>query len=210
MSDTESPAEAAGAAAKPVGRAPPDATAESLGGGGVGGGGGGGGEVDLICREEIEICRDEVELLLRPLATGDGGNGPPSALRAGALGRVRAALRLDAALDAAAARLGVHKGALLKSLLEAPPQCRPSALGGGGGGGGGGGAAAEPSVEAEAEGRCGMEAAEWREMQVAALEMVERGTYAHKVLRYKYQDVADMRMAREMLQRCEAFLARNP
>ena len=55
-----------------------------------------------------------------------------------------------------------------------------------------------------------MGAAEWREMQAAALEMVERGTYAHKVLRYKYQDVADMRMAREMLQRCEAFLVRNP
>jgi len=39
--------------------------------------------------------------------------------------------------------------------------------------------------------------AEWREMQAAGLEMVERGTYAHKVLRYKYQDVADMRMARQ-------------
>ena len=48
------------------------------------------------------------------------------------------------------------------------------------------------------------------QMQAAALEMVERGTYAHKVLRYKYQDVADMRMAREMLQRCEAFLERHP
>ena len=187
----------------------------------MGGGGGGGGEVDLICREEIEICRDEVELLLRPLATGDGGDGPPSAVRAGALARVRAALRLDEALEAAAARLGVHKGALLKSLLETPPQCQQAMEGGGGGGGGGGsggggsgggggGGAAEPSVEAEAEGRCGMGAAEWREMQAAALEMVERGTYAHKVLRYKYQDVADMRMAREMLQRCEAFLARNP
>ena len=46
-----------------------------------------------------------------------------------------------------------------------------------------------------------------REMQEEVLETVERGTYAHKVLRYKYQDVADMRMAREMLQRCEAFLA---
>jgi hypothetical protein len=148
-----------------------------------------------------DICRDEVELLLRPPASGLDG---PPASRAAALRRVRAALRLDDALDAAAAQLGVHKGALLKSLLEAPPQAA------GGGGGGGGGAAAESSVEALAEERCGMGAAEWCEMQAEVLEMVERGTYAHKVLRYKYQDVADMRMAREMLQRCEAFLERHP
>ena len=86
----------------------------------------------------------------------------------------------------------MHKGALLKSLLEAPPQ----AVGGGGGGSGGGGGAAvepsvEPSVEPLAEERCGMGAAEWCEMQAEVLDLVERGTYAHKVLRYKYQDVAE-------------------
>ena len=191
------------------------------GGGGGGGSGGGGGGLGRVGRESgdsgcgggsgdapgtdgnaptpTEICRDEVELLLR--APVDG----PLASRAAALGRVRAALRLDDTLDAAAARLGVHKGALLKSLLEAPPYTVGG--GGGGGGGGDGGAAAEPSVEPLAEGRCGMEAAEWCEMQAKVLETVEGGTYAHKVLRYKYQDVVDMRMARQMLQRCEAFLA---
>ncbi len=110
---------------------------------------------------------EEVQLLLRPQRGLDD---------------VRAALRLDDALDAAAAARKVNRGTLLKRLLEE-----------------GGGEAA----------RGGIGLAEWRALQAQARAMVEPATYAHRVLRYKYQDATDQRMAREMLLRCEAFLARH-